>query len=65
MPGWTATEIDLHTARSAIQHDWRAAYRKKVDVDPSSTPGGMAVEEEKVVEKQWLGRTTATNVIFG
>jgi hypothetical protein len=45
-----AGEITLHTARTAIQHDWHAAYRKYVAADPSPVPRGMDAEEEKVVE---------------
>jgi len=45
-----AGEITLHTARTAIQHDWHAAYRKYVAADPSAVPRGMELEEEEVVE---------------
>ena len=45
-----AGEIDLQTARTAIQHDWHAAYRKYVATDPSAIPRGMEFEEEEVVE---------------
>lgn len=45
-----AGEINLHTARIAIQHDWHAAYRKYVAADPSAIPRGMGFEEEEVVE---------------
>ena len=45
-----AGEISLHTARSAIQNDWHAAYRKYVAVDPSAIPRDMVSEEEEVVE---------------
>jgi hypothetical protein len=45
-----AGEIDLYTARTAIQHDWHAAYRKYVSVDSSAVPRAMDVQEEEVVE---------------
>ncbi len=45
-----AGEITLHTARTAIQHDWHGAYRKYVAADPSAVPRGMELEEEEVVE---------------
>jgi len=45
-----AGEITLHTARTAIQHDWHAAYRKYVAADPSALPRGMELEEDEVVE---------------
>ena len=45
-----AGEITLHTARTAIQHDWHAAYRKYVAADPSAVPRGMELQEEEVVE---------------
>jgi hypothetical protein len=45
-----AGEITLHTARTAIQHDWHAAYRKYVAAEPSAGPTGMKLEEEEVVE---------------
>ena len=45
-----AGEITLHTARTAVQHDWHAAYRKYVAADPSAVPRGMELEEEEVVE---------------
>ena len=45
-----AGEITLHTARTAIQHDWHAAYRKYVAADPSIVPREMTQEEEEVVE---------------
>ena len=31
----------------------------------TARPSERSVGEEEVVEKQWLGRTTATNVIYG
>jgi hypothetical protein len=45
-----AGQIDLLTARIAIQHDWHEAYRKYVAADPSAVPRGMELEEEEVVE---------------
>jgi len=41
-------QIDLLAARTAIQRDWRAAYRQYVAADPAAVPRGM--EEEEVVE---------------
>ena len=44
-----AHEVTLQAARTAIQHDWHAAYRKYVGAEPRAIPRGM-VEEEEVVE---------------
>lgn len=57
-----AGEITLHTARTAIQHDWHAAYRKYVAADPSIAPREIALEEEEVVNErrseQWRVRNS-------
>jgi len=45
-----AGQIDLLTARTAIQHDWHAAYRKYIAADPSAVPREMETGEEEVVE---------------
>jgi len=44
-----ARDVSLHVARTAIQHDWRAAYRKYVEAEPRALPPGTE-EEEEVVE---------------
>jgi len=44
-----ARDVSLHVARTAIQHDWRAAYRKYVEAEPRALPRGTE-EEEEVVE---------------
>jgi hypothetical protein len=43
-------EINLYTARTAIQHDWHAAYRKYVASDSSAISRGMELDEEEAVE---------------
>ena len=43
-----AGQITLDAARSAVQQDWRAAYRAFVAPDPSMVP--RSTEEEEVVE---------------
>jgi hypothetical protein len=45
-----AGEINLHTARTAVQHDWHAAYRKYVAADRTVIPRGMELEEEEVTD---------------
>jgi len=45
-----AGDISLHAARTAIQGDWHAAYRKYVAADPSAVPRDMESDEEEVVE---------------
>ena len=45
-----AGEINLHTARTAIQHDRHAAYRNYVAAEATAVPRGMELEEEEVVE---------------
>ena len=45
-----AGSISLHAARTAIRHDWHAAYGKYVAADPTATPRGPESEEDEVVE---------------
>jgi hypothetical protein len=45
-----AGEISLHAARTAVQSDWHAAYRKYVAADPSAVVLDMGSQEEEVVE---------------
>jgi hypothetical protein len=45
-----AGQITLHAARTAVQHDWHAAYKRYVAADPAAVPRGMEMEEEEVVE---------------
>jgi len=43
-----AGEITLHSARTAIQSDWHAAYREYVAPEPPEVPRSMDVEEEVI-----------------
>jgi hypothetical protein len=45
-----AGEISLHTATTAVRHDWHTAYRKYVAADPAAVPRGIVLEEDEVVE---------------
>ena len=45
-----AGKLTLHAARTAIQHGWRAAYRKYIAVDPSVVPRGYEIDGDEVVE---------------
>jgi hypothetical protein len=45
-----AGQITLHTARTAVQDDWHAAYKMYVAPDPAALPRGKEMDEEEVVE---------------